>query len=132
MTNNRKSELHRPLLDAVFENVDYEKYIRILRESGMTDEEIAEHLKDEDLAELACETEQTMKAKYKHPNKHFIGYTQIYCMDNIFVVVSTYDGAVSKKVDVCLTNAEARREFFYRCQYFEENGYECIYKEVTQ
>lgn len=76
-----------------------------------------------------------MKAKYKYNGTYGTHYEQVYCMDNVFVAVTTYEGSTFKgeaetRTEVCLTNAEARHMFFEYCNKLEKNGYKCIYKEV--
>lgn len=78
-----------------------------------------------------------MKAKYRHFGTYAIKYKQVYCIDNIFLVVTIYEGSwhptnPEPQVTVCYTNAEARRSFFQYCSNLEKNDhYECIYKEDT-
>ena len=82
-----------------------------------------------------------MKAKYEHHAKYYnldpycTIYDQVICEDNIVVTVRTnnssmYDNEPITDVTVCLTNAEARQIFFHICEKFEEEHYECVYKEA--
>ena len=75
-----------------------------------------------------------MKAKYEHYGNDCIIYDQVICEDNIVVTVRSWWGswAIDKpevKTKVCPTNAEARRLFHGYCTKFENEGYDCVYKE---
>ncbi len=77
-----------------------------------------------------------MKAKYRLLRTWDVRYEQVYCFDNIFLVVVTHEGSWKQddpapRVEVCLTNAEARHMFFECCNKLEKDHYECIYKEET-
>lgn len=78
-----------------------------------------------------------MKAKYKHYGNDCIIYDQVICEDNIFVTVRSFDCSWSTTepdvgTKVCPTNSEARRMFFNFCKKFEEQQYECVYKEESK
>lgn len=75
-----------------------------------------------------------MKAKYQHYGSECIIYDQVICVDNVVVTVRSYasgwfDAEPETETKVCLTNAEARRLFSNTCNKFENQNYECIYKE---
>jgi hypothetical protein len=77
-----------------------------------------------------------MKAKYKHYGNDCIIYDQVICEDNIVVTVRSFDCSWSRTepdvgTKVCLTNAEARRIFFNICNKFENQHYDCVYKEAS-
>lgn len=74
-----------------------------------------------------------MKAKYEHYGNDCIIYDQVICEDNVVVTVRSWRGwgpdEPETKTKVCLTNAEARRLFHSYCTKFENEGYDCVYKE---
>ena len=75
-----------------------------------------------------------MRAKYKHDGFNSTVYDQVICEDNIVVTVRTYrssfyDYAPDTEVKVCPTNSEARRIFHSLCSRFEDEKFDCVYKE---
>lgn len=76
-----------------------------------------------------------MKAKYKHYGNDCIIYNEVICVDNIIVEVESYisgwfDTTPKSNTKVFLTNSEARRVFRSLCKKYENQKYDCEYKEV--